>query len=365
MLEHELDEPVGHRSLGDAVGLEPARLAGHAGNVEAAATGKDGVVGVSQRARAEAGEVVEHRLAQQLNSVAGEEERHLVARVDSRLPDQEAEGCSGRVLGAVRHVDEDLRHAPIVDPPPCRYLAETLGSTRIQLCGRVTVELDGRRVEDELPGRQGRLLFVYLAAHRTRPATRDELLEAVWPDGASTDALSPLLSRLRRVVPLEGRGAVQLALPPGAWIDLEVATESLHRAESAVARGAWPDAWGPARVAQHVCARGFLPGDDAPWIDELRRQIERIYLRSLELVAQSCLRIGGAELDTAERAGRRLVERAPYRETGYRALMEVLQARDNSAEALQVYERLRTLLRDELGASPSPATQELHRKLLT
>ena len=228
----------------------------------------------------------------------------------------------------------------------------------------MTVELDGRRVEDELPGRQGRLLFVYLAAHRQRPATRDELLEAVWPDGASTDALSPLLSRLRRVVPLEGRGAVQLMLPPAGWIDLEAATEALHRAESAIARSGWEEAWGPARVAQHISARGFLPGEDAPWIDELRRRIEETYLRSLELVAQLCVRIGGAELDTAERSARRLIERAPYRETGYRALMEVLQARENAAEALRVYERLRTLLRDELGASPSPATQELHRSLL-
>ena len=364
MLERELDEPVGHRSLGDAVGLESARLAGHAGNVEPSAPGEDGVVGVSQRARAEAGEVVEDRLAQELNRVACEEERDLVAGVDSRFPDEEAESGTRGMLGPVRHVDEDLRHDPIVRDVPSGYLAKTLGSTRIQLCGRVTVELEGRRVEDELPGRQGRLLLVYLAAHRKRPATRDELLEAVWPDRKSADALSPMLSRLRRIVPLEGRGSVQLALPSDAWIDLEAATESLHRAESAVARGAWAEAWGPARVAQHVCARGFLPGEEAAWIDELRGRVEETYLRSLELVAQSCVRIGGAELDTAERSARRLLERAPYRETGYRALMEVLQARENSAEALQVYERLRTLLRDELGASPSPATQELHRKLL-
>lgn len=290
-----------------------------------------------------------------------------MAGVDSRLPDEKAEGGPGRVLGPVRHVNEDLRHGRIVHDAPSRYLAKTLASTRIQLCGRVTVELEGRRVEGELPGRQGRLLFVYLAAHRRRPAERDELVEALWPNGkpaSAETALTPLLSKLRRVVSLEGRGSVRLALPSDAWVDLEAASESVHRAESAVARGSWADAWGPARVAQHVCARGFLPGEDAPWIDELRRRIEDMYLRSLELAAQSCVRIGGAELDTAERAARRLVERAPYRETGYRALMEVLQARENSAEALHVYERLRTLLRDELGASPSPATQELHRRLL-
>jgi DNA-binding SARP family transcriptional activator len=272
------------------------------------------------------------------------------------------------VLGAVRHMDEDLRHVRIVGDAPSRYLAKTLGPTRIQLCGRVTVELEGRRVEDELPGRQGRLLFVYLAANRWRAAERNELMEALWPIGTSVSAetaLAPLLSKLRRVVTLEGRSNVQLALPSDAWIDLEAAFESVHRAESAVARESWTDAWGPARVAQHVCARGFLPGEDAPWIDELRRRIEDMYLRSLELAAQSCVRIGGAELDTAERAARLLVENAPYRETGYRTLMEVLQARQNSAEALHVYERLRTLLRDELGASPSPATQELHQRLLT
>ena len=364
MLEHKLDELVGHRSLGDAVGLEPPRLAGHAGNVEAATPGEDGVIGLSQRSRPETGEVVEDRLAQQLDGVACEEERHLVAGVDSCLSDEEAEGCPGRVLGAVRHVDEDLRHARIVDQPPYGYLAETLGSTRIQLCGRVTVELEGRRVEDDLPGRQGRILFVYLAAHRSRPATRDELLEAVWPGGASTDALSPLLSRLRRVVPIDGRGTVQLALPADAWIDLEAATEALHRAESAIARGAWEEAWGPARVPQHVCARGFLPGEDAPWIDELRRRVEDVYLRSLELVARAGVGIGGAELDTAERAARRLVELAPYRESGYRALMETLARRGNSAEALVVYDALRTRLREELGTAPSAPTQQLHRKLL-
>jgi DNA-binding SARP family transcriptional activator len=211
------------------------------------------------------------------------------------------------------------------------------------------------------------LLFVFLAANRSRSLPRSELQEALWADGvpANVDsALSALLSKLRRVVPLEGRSSVRLDLPPDAWIDLEAASEALHRAESAAARGAWTDAWGPARVTQHVCARGFLPGEEAPWISELRRRIDELELRALELVAQASVRIGGAELDTAERAARRLVERAPYRESGHRALMEILRARDNPAEALRVYERLRTLLREELGTSPSTATQVLHRELL-
>jgi SARP family transcriptional regulator, regulator of embCAB operon len=252
---------------------------------------------------------------------------------------------------------------------PCRNLAETL-ATRIQLCGKVTVELEGTRVERSLPGRQGRLLFVYLCVHRHRAAARDDLVEALWPQEppAATDAsLSALLSRLRRVVApaqLEGRSTVQLRLPPDAWVDLEAAAEGLHRAESAAARGDWTGAWGPGRVAQHIASRDFLPGEEAPWVDAVRRQLDEILVRALEVVGTACIRIGGAELDTAERTARTLVERQPFRESGHRLLMQVLAARGNAAEALLVYDDLRRLLHDELGAAPSTPTQELHRRLL-
>jgi len=219
-------------------------------------------------------------------------------------------------------------------------------------------------VEAELPGRQGRLAFAYLVVNRSRPVTRDELTDALWKEPASSDRLSPLLSKLRSVVPLDGRGEVRLVLPDAAWIDVEAAAEGLHRAESAVAQRDYTGAWAPGRVAQHVAIRGFLPGEDAPWIDAQRRRLEEVLIRSLELVGRACLEIGGGELDTAERSARTLIARASYRESGHRLLMETLAARGNAAEALLVYEELRQLLREELGAAPSAQTQELHRRLL-
>jgi DNA-binding SARP family transcriptional activator len=44
--------------------------------------------------------------------------------------------------------------------------------------------------------------------------------------------------------------------------------------------------------------------------------------------------------------------------------MEALAGRGNVAEALRAHERLRVLLRDELGVAPSPALQAVHRRLL-
>jgi SARP family transcriptional regulator, regulator of embCAB operon len=67
----------------------------------------------------------------------------------------------------------------------------------------------------------------------------------------------------------------------------------------------------------------------------------------------------------AERTARRLVELSPFRESGYAALMEAFERQNNIAEALRVYERLRGLLREELGAAPSPAVQRVHERLLS
>jgi SARP family transcriptional regulator, regulator of embCAB operon len=243
--------------------------------------------------------------------------------------------------------------------------------TRIQLCGRLAARVAGRRIDQELPGRQGRLLFAYLVVNRDRVASRDELGEALWPRGlpsAPDPALSALLSKLRRLLPdgaLDGRGAIRLELGPRARVDIEAARDGIHRAEAMIAAGDWYASIGPTLVAHNISQRRFLPGEEGAWIDERRRELEDIRVRALECTARRSLAIGGAEIAVAERAARRLIELAPYRESGYALLMDAFERQGNIAEALRVYEGLRGLLRDELGAAPSPTVQRMHQRLLT
>ena len=244
-------------------------------------------------------------------------------------------------------------------------------ATRIQLCGRLVVELNGRRVEDALPGPKGRLLFAYMVLNRDRRMSRDELLAAVYGEDASPDqhpSLSVLLSKLRSVIGhelLAGRSEIELMLPRDAFVDVEAAREALHRAESHIAAGEWADSWGPAGVAYHVARRPLLQGEERPWLEQWRRRLEDIHLRGLECFAEARLGLGGPALSQAEDCARRLIELAPYRETGHRILMEALERRGNVAEALLAYDRLRVLLRDELGVAPSLAIQSVHRRLLS
>jgi class 3 adenylate cyclase len=269
--------------------------------------------------------------------------------------------------------DPFARFAAIVLPSAWRYLGETLAAenqTRIQLCGRLVACIEGRRLEDSLPGRQGRSLFAYLVANRFRPASRDELIGALWPGEqpvAADNALSALLSKLRRCLGpdvLDGRADVQLRLPGGAWVDVEVAREQLHRAESAVSRSDWTAGWAPARATLHIAARGFLPGLEGEWIEVRRRELHELRVRALECVAAVGLGLGGNEIASTERSARLLVDLEPFRESGHRLLMETLARRGNVAESLRVYENLRVFLREELGAAPGPETQALHRRLL-
>jgi DNA-binding SARP family transcriptional activator len=244
------------------------------------------------------------------------------------------------------------------------------GETRIQLCGRLVVTLHGQRVEEALPGAKGQLLFAYLVLNRFRRIDRDQLLTAVYGEEATPDhspRLNVLLSKLRRVIGpelLAGRSQIDVVLPQDAFIDVEAALDALHRAESHVAQGEWVEAWGPSGVAYHVASRPLLQGHDHPWLDEWRRRLDDVRLRGLECFAAARLGLGGPALPQAEECGRRLIELAPYRETGHRILMEALERRGNVAEALRVYDRLRVLLRDELGIAPSPAVQSVYRRLL-
>ncbi|MDA0168881.1 AAA family ATPase [Solirubrobacter taibaiensis] len=243
--------------------------------------------------------------------------------------------------------------------------------TRIRLCRRLEVEWEGERLETVLPGNQGRLLFAYLVLHRDRTVRRDELLEVLWSGEVapqSADAvLSAPLSRLRKALGpgrLNGRGELSLALPPATWVDWEAAFIGVREAHAAAAAERWPDAWIAASAALEIADGGLLPGLEARWIDEKRSELEDLRLELLEVIATSGARIGGAQLPHAEQAARAAVEAAPFRESARAALIEVLRARGNVADALRAFDDARTLLREELGATPGPLLQSLHQQLL-
>ena len=244
----------------------------------------------------------------------------------------------------------------------------TQGGTEIGLLGQLRVGLDGRPVEGELRGVQGKLCFAYLALNRDRAVPRAELEDAIWferPPGEPGAALSTLVSRLRKTLGegvIAGRSGLRLILPEGSSIDTEAAQEALSLAEQ-LERDHPARAQAELKAAIHALEEELLPGFDAPWLGDFRRDLQDLRLQALELSASLSLQLGDPA--SAERTARELVRAHPYRESGHGRLMEALAAQGNTAEALRAYEDLRALLRDELGTAPSRDLAELHRTLLS
>jgi DNA-binding SARP family transcriptional activator len=242
--------------------------------------------------------------------------------------------------------------------------------TRIQLCGRLSVEIDGVQLSERLRGRQVPLLLAYLVLNRARHVGRDELIDALWPDRppVSQDAaLRTLLSRLRSSLgssALAGRDELILTLPEPVWIDVEAAATEVARALDALERRDARRAWALSQVPLNIASRGLLPGAQATWLEPPRRELEDVRKQALEVIGRAGLMMGGTQLQSAERAARTLIESEPYRESGYVLLMEALSARGNVAEALRVFDGLRMLLRDELGTNPSAEAIAAHERLL-
>jgi len=239
----------------------------------------------------------------------------------------------------------------------------------IRLCGATEVRVGGRGLGSPLPGRQGRLLLAYLASHRDRACPRAELIDVLWPDdppAAADSALSALLSKLRRALGdgvLAGRTELTFT-PRDVWIDAEAALAAVARAEAALDAGRYAGAIAAARETLAIDLQTFLPDGAGLWVAERRHECETARLRALEALAVAGARLGGGELGAAEQAAEAAIAAAPFRESSHRALMEVHEAAGNPAEALRVFDRLRVLLRDELGTSPGAAAMALHERLL-
>ncbi len=259
----------------------------------------------------------------------------------------------------------------------CRDLGKTLATGRIYLTGKVVIERGDQALDERaLAGRQSRLAFVFLCAHRHRSIARDELTSVIWPDDEPPQpdaALDAILSKLRSVLkkagwpPDEARvdarsGTVALELPVDTWVDIEAAANALDEAEGALRRADKETAWALSNVVISITRRPLMADFDAPWLVTLRASLRAMLVRALQVLTTVTAANEGPSL--AIQYAEQIVELEPFRETAYQQLMRMHAAAGNRAEALRVFARCRELLREELGVSPSPQTETVFLEIL-
>src|SRR5262249_49676657 len=155
-------------------------------------------------------------------------------------------------------------------------------------------------------------------------------------------ALTVLVSRIRGLLSECGIdderaltsafGCYRLELPGGTWVDVIAAGETVLEAEDALAAGDLERARKVATRAETPARAPSRPGDDGAWVDAKRRELADVLVRALACLAEASSRAGdsAAAVKWAEEA----IALEPFRESGYRRLMEAHVSAGNRAEAL-------------------------------
>ena len=194
----------------------------------------------------------------------------------------------------------------------------------------------------------------------------ERLLDEVWGDdlpASAAHSLESYVSRLRRAlspygVALERRGGGYRIDLGGAVLDSQVFENLVDHATQALAAGDHPRAASIATDALRLWHGPVLA--DVPQRLEGRAEAERLdelRSRAFEIRVDAELGLGRH----AELVGelRRLVEETPYRERLVAQLMIALYRSGRHVEALEVYERTRRDLDDDLGLRPGEELQRL------
>jgi len=218
-------------------------------------------------------------------------------------------------------------------------------------------------------------ILCYIASRRNHRAPKDALVEIFWPD-ADPDTIAknfhPMISHARKSL---NRGQVIkkdfVLYREGAYflnpqfryqIDTEEFERLLENAKE-IKRSGDPD--GAAQViAQSITLyRGdYLEELYYEWVEELRSYYRDLYLEALKELAVYYGQRGNHE--QVIRYGQMILQRDTYREDVHCQVMEAYVQSGNRAAAIEQFDRLRKLLRSELGVAPLPTTMSKYESLI-
>lgn len=247
-----------------------------------------------------------------------------------------------------------LRH--VADAPALPVRIRALGGFRVQRDGKAIPLEDWR-------SRKSRDLLKILVARRGRPAPREFLMEALWPEADPTklsNRLSVALSTLRAVLDPEKRfesdhfvhtenDAVSLE---NVAIDVEAFLDESKAGLSLRSEGRKAEAADRLEYAEAIYAGDFLEEDPyEEWAVSAREEARNAYVRVARALAEDKVSAG----DKAGAAAYllRILERDPYDEDAHLTLVGVLAADRRHGEARRAYRAYGGRLA-KIGLEPAP-----------
>ena len=244
--------------------------------------------------------------------------------------------------------------------------------TIFRILGPVEVAVDDRRLS--IGGRRQLKLLAVLLLSANRAVSTDQLIDTVWGPRRSGAAnrLQMTIARLRKVLdPLNGTagsrlktvgGGYMLSLGPGE-LDADLFEAKLQQAREFSAAG---DAEGALEMLASALElwRGPVLAEVAfeDFAQPAIRHLEELRIEALEARIEAQLELGRHDQVVGELE--RLLGENPTRERLAEQLMLALYRCGRQGDALEVYQRTRDRLAEELGIDPGPPLKEMQQRIL-
>lgn len=217
-------------------------------------------------------------------------------------------------------------------------------------------------------------ILCYIASRRNLRAPKETLVDLFWPDSDQETVAKnfhPTISHLRKALNREQivkkdfilyREGAYLLNPHYSYrIDTqeferllaearEVRSSDIHRSAELT------------REAIELYSGGFLEELYFDWADEMRSFYRELYLEALKELLGYNFEQGDNE--AAIRFAQAILQHDPYREDVHCQVMEAQVRSGNRAAAIDQFDRLRKILRRELGVDPLPATIAKYESLI-
>jgi DNA-binding SARP family transcriptional activator len=227
-----------------------------------------------------------------------------------------------------------------------------------------------------LRGRQPQTILARLAASPRMPVACTDLAATLWPGRwpeTWRTTLRSVVSRLRNRLLSAGwpsRNPIRSAFDAYAltadgplWLDAAFARRAVCTAEAAVAEACFGGAATAGEAAWQISQRTPVLPANSLFGARLARQMTDTAHRAAVVTARAWSGAGDPEL--AVHFARGAVNVAPYRETGWRVLLEAFGRCGDSAAVAEAFDEMTALFEGELGVSPHPETFSLYRRLTT
>lgn len=243
---------------------------------------------------------------------------------------------------------------------------------RIHLFGGFLLER-GEWALAPIASRAGRSLFAYLVANRDRPLQRDYVAGTFWPDLPEARArrrLSHTLWQIQDVVNTDSVSYLDVTTDTLAfdaaspvWVDVEEFDRVMASGGDGTdrLRGDAADA-SRLRTAVELYRGDFLAGYFDDWVLVEQDLYRQKYLTALRRLVDATKAEGA--YDEALSLARRLTHHDPLSEEAHQEVMRLSFLLGRTNDAIEQFERCRSVLEEELGAEPSAPTVEIYQKIL-